>query len=90
MDHKKFNTSKIPSMFRRKKNLLKYKMIKITKINSKETKILTVTKMHKFSASIIILIIWFRQNQFNTNKIEQLYNQYIRRMIQRILIITSF
>lgn len=57
MDHKKFNICKIPSMFRWKENLLKYKMIKITKINSNETKNLTVTKMHKFSASIIILII---------------------------------
>lgn len=87
MDHKKFNTSKIPSMSWTKKNLLKFKMIKITKINYKETKNLTVTKMHKFSANIIILIIWFRQNQFNTNKIEPLDNQFIRRMIQRILII---
>jgi len=59
MDHKKFNICKIPSMFRWKENLLKYKMIKITKINSKENKNLTVTKMHKFSASIVILIILF-------------------------------
>ena len=45
-------------------------MIKITKINSKETKNSTVTEINKCTAKIIIFKNLFRQNQFNTNKIE--------------------